>query len=119
MNAPAAGAEAVALKSVSSRAPAPKVPVRISAQTLPRIVNGSVPTGTPFCLILSSAVSITAVSGNSVVLKDKMLRYCLSSTSSPRRRVVAVLSIVPPVPLVSVDSKIQPSSIRIDFNVNV
>lgn len=119
MKAPTAGADAVALKSVSSSAPAPKVPVRISAQRLPRMVNGSVPTGRPFCLILSAALWMTAVSGSRVVLNERMLRYCLSSTSSPRRRVVAVLSIVPPVPLVSVDSRIQPSSIIIDFNVRV
>ena len=119
MNAPAALTEAVALKSANSRAPAPKVPVRISAQTLPKMVNGSVPVATPFCLIFNKAVWMTAVSGSRIVLKDKMLRYCLSATSSPRRKVVAVLSIVPPVPLVSVDSKIQPSSTGMDLSVRV
>jgi len=59
---------------------------------------------------------MTALSGKDEVSKDRIERYCLLLASSPTRRVAAILFRLPPVLLVSVDSKFQPSKAPEDLN---
>lgn len=75
-----------------------------------RIVKGFSVPRMACCLTLSVTEVMVALSGMMLVLKDRMLRYCFFDASSPTRRVWAVLSSVPPMPLVSAVSRVQPSS---------
>src|SRR5688572_8014037 len=108
---------AAALKSPGSKAAVPNVPFLISTLKPWNRLSGSPPPITPFLLTLSVTLMMTALSGRLEVLKERMLRYCLSATSSPRLKVVAAVFIVPPAPLVSVDSSTQPSFVPFEAAV--
>src|SRR5258706_1553218 len=117
LKAPTFWAEAVALKSASSRAAALNDPWRMSTHSLPRISKGLLPTGMPFFLILSTTDWMTAVFGRGAVLKDRIALYWRLEVSSPRRMVLAVIFRGPPTLLVSPDSSTQPSWLARELNV--
>jgi hypothetical protein len=80
----------------------------MSPSRLPWVVKGLVPASDCF-LILSVAAVTTAVSGRPAVLKCRIPTYCRLAASSPTEMVGRAAFVVPPFPLVSDDSRTQPS----------
>lgn len=102
--------------------PVPKKGLHRSAfKPLPHVKGLLFPFKKPVagCLILSATLVIVALSGMDAVLNESTARYCLSAAASPSKKVVPVAPNVPPLPLVSLDSRIQPSCAARDFNVIV
>ena len=102
--------EAAALKSAFSKMELlPNQPLRMSTHKVPRTLNGLVPVGRPLCAILSTADSMTAVSGKPEVVKERMDLYCRFPLSSPSWNMVFVALIVPPEVLAELAARTQPS----------
>lgn len=111
---------AVAWKSAICRLVAVlKKPLRMSTIKPWKMASG-LPPPTIFCFLSLSVTALTvALSGMTLVLKDKIPRYCLRAASSPRLKMLEVLLMLPPTLLFSVFSSTQPSCAPREVNVMV
>ena len=71
----------------------------------------------PAYLNLSVTDTIFAFIGMETVSKDRMERYCRLAESSPARRAVAVLFLLPPLLLNSLSSSTHPSLVLAESNI--